>query len=67
MNLLCAEALPGAENLNVAECLATLDQWAQPIKAETDRNYHHFKADPGYYSNCEAFYKLLMLAKKSGQ
>ncbi len=62
MNLLCAEALPGAENLNVAECLATLDQWAQHIKAETDQNYHHFKEDPAYYSNSEAFYKMLMMS-----
>ena len=62
MNLLCAEALPGAENLNVAECLATLDQWAQHIKAETDRNHHHFKEDPATYSNSEAFYKMLMMA-----
>jgi hypothetical protein len=62
MNLLCAEALPGAENLNVEDCLATLDQWAQHIKAETDRNYHHFKEDPAYYSNSEAFYKMLLMA-----
>jgi hypothetical protein len=62
MNLLCAEALPGAENLNVAECLATLDQWAQHIKAETDRNHHHFKEDPATYANSEAFYKMLMMA-----
>ena len=62
MNLLCAEGLPGAEQLNVAECLATLDKWAQHIKAETDRNYHLFKEDPATYSNSEAFYKMLMLA-----
>lgn len=62
MNLLCAEGLPGAENLNVEESLTTLDQWAQHIKAETDRNYHHFKEDPAYYSNSEAFYKMLMMA-----
>jgi hypothetical protein len=62
MNLLCAEGLPGAENLNVEECLATLDQWAQHIKTETDRNYHRFKEDPAYYSNSEAFYKMLMIA-----
>jgi len=62
MNLLCAEALPGAENLNVAECLATLDQWAQHIKAETDRNHRHFKEDPATYSNSEAFYKMLMMS-----
>ncbi len=62
MNLLCAEALPGAENLNVEECLATLDQWAQHIKAETDRNHHRFKEDPATYANSEAFYKMLMMA-----
>jgi len=62
MNLLCAEGLPGAENLNVPECMNTLDQWAQHIKAETDRNYHRFKEDPAYYSNSEAFYKMLMMA-----
>ena len=62
MNLLCAEALPGAENLNIEECLATLDQWAQHIKTETDRNHHHFKEAPATYSNSEAFYKMLMMA-----
>lgn len=50
LNLLCAEALPGAEKLSVKECQATLDQWAQHIKAETDRNHHYFKADPAYYA-----------------
>jgi len=62
MNLLCAEDLPGAENLNVDECLTSLDQWAQHIKAETDRNHHRFKEDPAFYSNSEAFYKMLMMA-----
>ena len=61
MNLLCAEGLPGAEQLKVDECLATLDQWAQHIKAETDRNHHRFKEDPATYSNSEAFYKMLMM------
>jgi len=41
MNLLCAEGLPGAENLNVEEDLAALDQWAQHIQSETARNFHH--------------------------
>lgn len=62
MNLLCAESLPGAENLNVEECLSNLDQWAQHIKTETERNYHRFRDDPGYFSNSEAFYKMLMMA-----
>ncbi len=62
MNLLCAEGLPGAENLNVDECLATLDQWAQHAKREIERNYHHFREDPAYYYHSEAFYKMLMLS-----
>lgn len=62
MNLLCAEGLPGAKNLNVDEYLATLDQWAQHAKTEIDRNHHHFREDPAYYYNSEAFYKMLMLA-----
>jgi len=62
MNLLCAEGLPGAENLNVAESLATLDQWARQAKRETDRNHQRFREDPAYFHNSEAFYKMLMLA-----
>jgi hypothetical protein len=62
LNLLCAEGLPGAENLNVDGCLTTLDQWAQHAKREIDRNHHHFREDPAYYYHSEAFYKMLMLA-----
>jgi hypothetical protein len=62
MNLLCAEGLPGAENLNVDESLATLDEWAQHIQSEIDRNFHHFKEDPAYYYNSENFYKMLMVS-----
>jgi len=62
MNLLCAEGLPGADNLNVEKCLAELDQWAEGIKFETKRNYHHFREDPGYFYNSENFYRMLMIA-----
>jgi hypothetical protein len=62
MNLLCAEGLPGAENLDVEECLSTLDQWAQHIKTETERNYHRYREDPAYFSNSESFYKMLIMS-----
>lgn len=62
MNLLCAEGLPGAENLKVEDCLATLDKWTQHAKREIERNYHHFREDPTYYYHSEAFYKMLMLS-----
>ena len=47
MNLLCAEDLPGAEHLSVADSLAVLDQWTQHAKREIERNRHRFRADPG--------------------
>jgi hypothetical protein len=62
VNLLCAEGLPGAENLRIDECLATLDQWAEHAGREIARNRHHFREDPAYYYHSEAFYQMLMLA-----
>jgi hypothetical protein len=62
MNLLCAEGLPGAENMNTDESLALLDQWALHIKTETDRNIHHFRENPAHYYNSQNFYRMLMIA-----
>ena len=62
MNLLCAEGLPGAENFNVDEVSALLDQWAAHIQVETERNFHHFQEDPAYFYNSEAFYKMLIMS-----
>jgi len=36
MNLLCAAGLPGAEDLDVDRCLATLDSWAARVRRETE-------------------------------
>lgn len=62
LNLLCADGLTGVEDLKVDASLATLDDWAQHIKSETDRNFHHFRENPAYYYNSEAFYKMLTMA-----
>lgn len=62
MNMLCAEGLPGAEEMKVADYQARLDQWAKHVKSETARNFHHFREDPAHFYNSEAFYKMLMLA-----
>lgn len=61
MNLLCAESLPGAANLNVDESLGTLDSWAQHIKSEIDRNFHHYGEDPAYFYNSTNFNKMAMM------
>lgn len=62
MNLLCAEGLHGAENVNVDECLATLDQWAVDLQWQIDRNFHHYQENQDYYYNSTNFYKMLMMA-----
>jgi hypothetical protein len=61
MNLLCAEGLPGSEDLKVDDVLATLDSWAQHVKSETDRNFHHFQETPADFNNSEGYYKALLL------
>lgn len=60
-NLLCAKGLPGSENLDVKANLKTLDQWADAIYLETQRNWHRFKENPQEYENSEAYYKMGML------
>lgn len=61
VNLLCAEGLPGADGLNITAYLATLDTWANRVRAETERNFHRFRANPAEYENSEAFYRMGML------
>ncbi len=62
MNLLCAEGLPGAENLNIQENLDTLDTWARHVDDETFRNLHRFWEHPEAYNNSLAYYRMIMLA-----
>jgi hypothetical protein len=65
VNLRCAEGLPGAEKLDIPKCLATLNQWTQRIKFETER--HLYRAhDPRYakhYRNSEAYLKASMMVQ----
>jgi len=56
MNLLCAVGLPGAQELDVDHALATLDQWAQRVKFETERHLYRAR-DPkwaDHYRHSEA-------------
>jgi hypothetical protein len=61
MNLLCAEGLPGSEDLKIDDTLATLDSWAEHAKSETDRNFHHFQESPKEFNNSESYYRALLL------
>lgn len=63
VNLRCAEGLPGSESLDITACLRTLNEWAQRVRAETER--HLYRAhDPKYaqhYRNSEAFLRASMM------
>lgn len=58
MDLLCAQGLPGAENFNIPHMLATLDQWAAHVKAETNRNLHRFYENPKNFNSSEAYFRM---------
>ena len=62
MNLLCTEGLRGAENMDVQQCLDTLDRWTQHVEDETLRNYHRFQEHPEEYNNSRSYYRMMMLA-----
>ena len=62
MNLLCAQGLPGAEDLNVNDCLATLDKMVSRVREETERYHYRFERNPAEFENSEAFYKMVIMA-----
>jgi hypothetical protein len=62
LNLLCAQALPQAEHLDIARCLHTLDQWATHVKEETDRHLYRFRANPAEYDSSEGYFRMLLMS-----
>jgi hypothetical protein len=61
LNLRCAEGLPGSEDLNVDQCLATLDRWASRVRHETDRHLYKYRQNPKEFNNSEGFFRMLTL------
>ena len=62
IDLLCAEGLPGAENLDMEKSLKTLDAWAKEVKDETDRNYHRFVEHPEKFKNSLGHYRMAVMS-----
>jgi hypothetical protein len=62
LNLICAEGLPGAENADAAESLTTLDQWADRVRSETDRNMYQYRSNPKHFENSDPYFRMLMMA-----
>lgn len=62
LNLLCAQQLPGAGEINISNQLATLDQWAKRVQIETERHLYRFRANPQEFYSSEAYFRMLMMA-----
>ena len=62
LNLLCAQGLPGAEQINISDYLATLDQWARHVRSETERNFHKFRDNPADFYYSEGYSRMLIIA-----
>jgi hypothetical protein len=60
--LLSAEGLPGAENLNPGDCLATLDAWTERVRSETERHLYRYRANPREFESSEGYFRMLMMA-----
>jgi len=62
MNLLCAEGLPGSENLDVAEDLSVLDKWAELVRQSERKYASQFDEDPRRYDFSRSKFKAVNLA-----
>lgn len=62
VNLLCAEGLPGAEDLNVSASLATLDRWTDAVRRYTRDCTGDYQREPARYGHHKGFFKLVSMA-----
>lgn len=62
INLTCAIGLPGAEDLNSAEYLRTLDEWTAHVRSETERHMYRFRSNPLEFDRSEAYFRMLIMA-----
>jgi hypothetical protein len=60
-NLLCAQGLPGAEQLDLTSSLATIDRMAARVRSETERHLYRFRNNPSDFENSVGFFRMIML------
>jgi len=61
MNLVCAEGLRGSEDIDTAECLSTLDMWAEQLRKDTAMRMPAYYQNPGKYDNSVNLFKLVTM------
>ena len=61
LNLDCAKGLPGAENLDIPKACKQLDEWAEHVRSETDRNFHLFTENPKQFEHSVSYFRTLTM------
>ena len=57
----CAIGLPGAESINIPQCLRTLDKWTDGVKRYTQDNMEDYYRAPALYRNHRGFFRFISL------
>ena len=60
-NLVCASGLPGADPLHIGHYLDWLEEAAQQVRLETERNYYKFLDSPAAFGNSQARFCMVCL------
>lgn len=61
MNLLCASGLPGAQSMDMAACIATLERYAATVRDQTEKYLPMYTRAPEKFRNIEGFYRMQMM------
>ena len=61
VNLACAVGLPGAEDLRIPACLATLEQWTAMVRRYTDEGLADYEQDPHSYERHPGFFRFVAM------
>jgi tetratricopeptide (TPR) repeat protein len=67
INLLSAVGLPGAETLDIPQCLMRIDNIADATRRYTQDGLRHFESDPAFYDHSLANFRLTALGTMLGK
>jgi len=66
MNLLCMQGLPDSDEIDIPQCLATLDDWAAKIRQQTEVYHYQYTRNTAKFANSENQFRMMMLMSTLG-
>ncbi len=62
LNLLCVRELSDATEPDLKQCRATIADWAQHVRTDTQRHRYRYDRNPAEFENSPGFFRMLILA-----